>query len=338
MKTISHSNQLVHEFSRTVADVVVPGGGLHLLPQGGSERLEVMAGGRKAVFPIKAVLNPSRRLLDDRELTGAEPTLLLCPHIPTRLAADLARAGVNHADLNGRLFLSGKGFHWDREPKSIFYRAAQAVEPALFSPRTTRIIRALLAQRDRESWTQAELLERTQVASGLISRTLEKLVRERFLTVEASAKVKRYRLQDFDALLDHWREADVWWKRVTVRQYSLLERNETEIAARVINSLGAEEVVFTQWWAAWLRRPHTTPPLVSVYVRAGTRLPQAREVNSGGNLWLVEPEDEGVFQETQVVHGYRLAADVQIYLDLIGQGQRGPEAAVELRAWEGFGR
>jgi hypothetical protein len=304
--------------------------------------LEVKAAGQKAQFAIKPVLHPSRRLLDDPELSGSSPALLLCPHIPPPLAADLARAGINHADLNGRLFLHADGIHWDREPKRSTYRAAQAAEPDLFAPKTARLIRTLLAQRTKAGWTQAELVERTQVATGLASRVLAQLVRERFLEVEEPKTSKRgrlhYRLRDFDGLLDRWRAEDAWSRRTLVRQFSVLSNDLLQVAAEVRNQLGTDNVLLTQWLAAWLRRPHTTPPVASLYVRepVALKLPLSREVNAGGNLWLAVPKDEGVFQETQEAGGFRLVCDVQIYLDLIGQGLRGPEAAQELRLWEGF--
>jgi len=50
------------------------------------------------------------------------------------------------------------------------------------------------------------------------------------------------------------------------------------------------------------------------------------------------PEDRGVFQGNQLVDGFQLVCDVQIYLDLVGSGLRGPEAADALRQWEGFAK
>jgi hypothetical protein len=65
-------------------------------------------------------------------------------------------------------------------------------------------------------------------------------------------------------------------------------------------------------------------------------LPFGRRVDTGGNLWLIVPDDEGVFQETQEIAGFPLVSDIQIYLDLLQVGQRGPDQAEELRKWEGF--
>ena len=145
-----------------------------------------------------------------------------------------------------------------------------------------------------------------------------------------------------DALLDAWAAQDDWRKRTTVHQYSLLVNEPREIAARLKDFLGDSPHAFTQWIAGWLRHPYTLPPVVTAYVN---RFPDAaalekkllaRRVEDGGRLWLVVPKDEGLLRETQNVDGFTLAADVQIYLDLLRAGQRGDEQAAELRKWPDF--
>jgi len=146
------------------------------------------------------------------------------------------------------------------------------------------------------------------------------------------------------ALLDAWAARDDWQKRTTVRQYSLLETEPVQIARKLKEVLnGKQKPVFTQWFAANLRRPYTVPPAVSAYV---PRFPEsgdekslgARQVINGGSLWLILPRDQGVFLETQRVNEFTLACDAQVYLDLLQVGLRGPDQAKALREWEGFGK
>ena len=51
----------------------------------------------------------------------------------------------------------------------------------------------------------------------------------------------------------------------------------------------------------------------------------------GANLWLIVPQDEGVFDGAAQVDGLECAHPVQIYLDLLAHPERAPEAAQELR-------
>jgi len=305
----------------------------------GQSELRLEAGHEKSIFQIRPLLHPSRKLIKDRR----KNELLLFAHLPEPLATEFRAAGICHADLNGRVFIAVPGFILDRDPKGNRYRNPVS-EPDVFSAKTSRIVRALLSRRERE-WTQEELTTRTKVSRGLVSRILKVLVEEGQVERIAGDRPKaasiRYRMAEFDSLLDEWKSKDDWSARTTVQQYSLLTNDAEEIAATVRNAIGETKAVFTQWFAAHLRHPYTIPPIISAYVAEGRSLPElkfVRPVQTGGNLWLITPEDEGVFIETQECEGFRLVSDVQIYLDLVQMGQRGPDAAEALRAWDGFAR
>jgi hypothetical protein len=313
----------------------------------GLGELRIEAQNSKTILPIRPRLHASRQWLSSAAATKTDPApeLIVAPHVPEPLAADLRRAGISHADLNGRLFLKVPGLLLDRAPRSGRYRSP-VTAPDLFSAKTSRLARALLAHRDRR-WTQEELTIRTGLSRGLVSRVLAQLVEEAHVVREGigtRTSAARYVLSDFDRLLDAWKAADRWTARAQVRQYSVLTSDVGELATDVRELLRGKDGqlagVFTQWFAARLRQPYTDYAVVSVYVRKGVELALkfARPVSSGGNLWLIEPIDDGVWRETQEVDGFPLASDAQIYLDLLQVGQRGPEQAEALRNWEGFAR
>jgi len=52
-----------------------------------------------------------------------------------------------------------------------------------------------------------------------------------------------------------------------------------------------------------------------------------KEVESGANITLLDPYDEGVFYGTQVIEDIRIVSPLQIYLDLKSYKGRGEEAA-----------
>jgi hypothetical protein len=172
----------------------------------------------------------------------------------------------------------------------------------------------------------------------LVTRILKHLANEGLVEVAQRA----ISLKRPDVLLDAWAASDNWSRRTTVRQYSLLTSEAEETANQLLRHFPAgEPLVFTQWIAANLRHPYTTPPVVSAYVpllpdEQLERALNARRVPEGGTLWLVVPKDDGVFRETQRVGEFNLACDAQIYLDLLRAGLRGPEQAKALREWSGF--
>jgi hypothetical protein len=334
---------ILKTFARRIETWEITGVNLQISTlRGAAAELRLKARRQKALLSVRPLLHPSRKTLADPVGSGDGQFIIVSPHIPDDLASDYRKAAINHADLNGRIFIQTPWLLLDREPKGSGYRNPVS-EPDLFSLKTSRLPRALLSDRDR-TWSQGELDLRTQLSRGLISRILNELTLRGYVTRESKGTrhaAAAYRLADFDRLLDAWRAADVWRKRVAIQEYSLLTNDPKEIARAVRDALGAENIAFTQWFAAYLRHPYTTPPLVSAYVRSGLSLPElrfARPAPNGGNLWLIAPKDEGVFFETQECDGFGLVSDVQIYLDLVHMEQRGPDAAEALRAWDGFFR
>jgi|GEM_PF-831147 len=331
---------------------------------GGNElelRLE-FKGGEKYLLPILWSESPiSVRGWENHEFLDRN-TLILSPTITDRTAKVYRDVlGANHADLNGRLYLELGTIliDWDpREQQRFPEFNAVRREEALFSNKASRIIRLFLAdyrrlwisgdlreeaQGDRlRLWKQNELEQDSGISRGYVSRILQALVDQGYVEKKGlggRSGAAFYYLKDKERLLDDWQKEDNFRKRVMIVEYSVLEADPVRIASSVRDALDGQKFAFTQWFAAWLRRPTTTPPIVSLYVPSSVLewFDLGRRVSSGGNLQLLVAEDEGVFQYKQKADGFPLVCDVQIYLDLISMGNRGPEAARALREWEGFG-
>jgi hypothetical protein len=55
-----------------------------------------------------------------------------------------------------------------------------------------------------------------------------------------------------------------------------------------------------------------------------------KAVESGANVTLLEPGDEGVFYGSQTMDGIAIVSAVQVYLDLNRMGGRGDEGAAAI--------
>lgn len=336
--------QLCRLFSRLYGEDEFPRLRWQPAPGGDKVRLEVK--GRRRTLTLEPTLRPSRRLLETGDTDDSR--LVLAPVLGEQLAKDLRAAGINHADLNGKLYLNldEPALILDRPGGGARRFANPVSELDVFALKSTRLLRTLLARRD-VTWTQAALTERSGLSRGLVSRLVRALGAGGYLKPEIPATRQQagsWRLADFDRLLDAWRERDDWVARTHVQEYSVLTGDVQELAgnmhAALRGGLAAGDWAFTQWFAARLRRPYTDSPVVSVYVRRPVEpaLRFARPVDQGGNLWLIVPKDAGVLRETQTVQGFPLVSDVQIYLDLLQVAGRGPEQAEELRKGEDFVR
>jgi hypothetical protein len=283
-------------------------------------------------------LNPTARDVDRiADKSRSHPVLLIAPSLSDVLVGHCRVRGIQCADLNGRVWVQVGSVLIDRSPSGERRYRPLLTPPDPFQPKSSRLVRALLSHPDR-GWTQRDLIARTGLSPGLVSRLTRHLIREGW--VEEVDRVLN--LHRPGSLLDAWAAEDDWDKRTTLRQYSLLETDPERVARRLIQSFPSRQpIVFTQWFAANLRHPYTPPPVVSAYVPT---LPTvdvlkslgARSVGDGGTLWLIVPNDDGVFRETQRVGEFVLASDAQVYLDLLQVGLRGPDQAKALRDWVGF--
>ncbi len=338
-KVIQTSQDIEAVARRILADSEAPGFRLKPAKSGDWDIVaEVEVDGALHRFGVECKLRPTQREVEKlaSKRTGGLTPLLITVQATESLVHNCQRFGVSCLDLNGRIWLRAKGILVDRMGgnRLVQYRTAEL--PAnLFSLKGSRLSRVLLSFPGRQ-WRQGELAELSGLSQGLLSRLLKHASTEGW--VEGSRG--DWTLTDAERLLDAWKDADVWRKRVRVRQYSALEGDPSRLARRVMDSLTGE-VAFTQWFAAKLRFPYTDVPIVSVYT---DETPDAkfedalriREVSSGGKLWLITPRDAGVFQATRQVDDFPIVCDVQIYLDLLQVGLRGPDQAEAMRSWEGF--
>lgn len=294
--------------------------------------------GHSAAFVASCKLNPTASGLDEVKASagGKKHALLITVRLSESLVDQCRQRGVSCLDLNGRVWIKTPTLLIDRSPpaSALRYRLATP-DLRFFSPKSTRLPRALLHSPDR-TWRQSDLAGATGISQGLLSRLLNHASRQGWV----AGRRGDWKLANPVALLDAWEREDDFNKRVSLRQYSTLEIDLRDIARRLTDQTDGE-VAFTQWFAASLRLPYSDVHIVTVYRREfptddEQRALNCREVVDGGRIWIAVPRDEGVFKSIQRADGLPLVSDAQIYLDLIHAGLRGPEQARALREWKGF--
>ncbi len=282
-----------------------------------------------------AVLHLERYL---KQLPGKSPRygVLLAPFISQESAKLCEEAGIGYADLAGNARLSFDHIYIEtRSPENPFREKRET--RSLFAPRATRILRVLL-QGPLRPWKVTELAASTRVSLGSVSAMRQQLLAREWAADEPGG----LRVTKPDMVLDAWSKVDDWEKRTRTHEYSVLSSDPLQLAEKLQGVLRDESPVFTQWFAGWLRHPYTTPVVVTAYIKKFpdealiTEKLLARRVSASGGLRLVLPKDEGVFHPSQVVRGFELVSDVQIYLDLLRAGSRGDEQAQELQRWPDF--
>jgi len=141
-----------------------------------------------------------------------------------------------------------------------------------------------------------------------------------------------------DALLDAFREAYDFGKHAVARGH-IAARSGDVLLRRLAASLKRSNVehAATGLGAAWLSSGFAAFRLVTVYLREPASAAQLEEIGfreepRGANVWLVVPNDEGVFHGASEREGVPCVHPVQVYLDLKDHPERADEAATRLRS------
>jgi len=239
-------------------------------------------------------------------------------------------ARVGYLDLTGNAFLNFNGVLVDRRSGERPPRTKARLR-RLFSPKSSRILRALLEQPEQE-WTLARLAAEAAISLRTAHLVVNALEEKVFLEKRRGA----IRLQKPGALLDLWAENYRIDQHRQRTFYSFL-RDPRELAAKLGAHAASQHMpcALTLHSGAALVAPFVRSADVHAYVRGDVDgVAQAldlRPVETGGNTHLLVPNDDGVFYRTQVIEHIPVVCNTQLYLDLLHYPARGREQAEELR-------
>ena len=204
-----------------------------------------------------------------------------------------------------------------------------------FAPRSSRVARRLLMHPD-EPLTQRQLARATGMDEGYTSRVVGRLLEEGLIVRNAAGAV---RPTDPDLLLEAWQEAYDFTKHHVFRGH-VAARSGDALLHHLAASLNRASVLYaaTGLAAAWCLGPYAGFRTASVYLREEpspdlTAALSFREDARGANVWLVVPNDEGVFHGATTRRvGVACVHPVQAYLDLHAHPERAVDVARELRS------
>lgn len=237
-------------------------------------------------------------------------------------------AGNHRLDLPGMLRLEHRG----NEP---VYELPLA-KANLGTPEAARVIRALLLpEHTGRRWTQREIQSECQpkVSLGLVNKVVRYLRDEAFMEMQ---KDGGFKLRDPVKLLFAWRDAYRFDRNDRRGFFTLLQGKRLQDALVKLRSIDNGHVVYAAFSAAEFQAPHVRQPKTWLYISPSiedefrARL-EAKTVDSGENLIVLTPADDGVFYRLDGAKN-RLACTnaVQTYVDLYHAGGRGEEAAEAL--------
>jgi DNA-binding transcriptional ArsR family regulator len=240
-------------------------------------------------------------------------------------------------DTGGSLFIPARGAYVYIEkppPKTL-----QKTVRGLFRGKRSQVLHALL-MRHNDWFGVKELSELAEVSPATVSETLTALERFEWLTVKGQGPSKERRLTDPGALLDEWQKQTLAARRQSYRRFYVPSHDPEAIARQLADTCEHLdlEYVLTEQSAAQAYAPYlTSVSRVTCRLLSGRRANdlyaelEARPVNEGANLDVIETRSRGEFLFRERAGNLWLASPVQVYLDLLRSGGRGKEMAEHLR-------
>ena len=283
-------------------------------------------------FPF---VNLRNRLLDDGSRETRVP-VLAAAYVSPRMAELCKEHGWSWYDLAGncRLVVPGalyiertgnKPVHQRPKPRANLGTAASA-----------RVLRALLVpDHSGRRWTQTTLQKACEpgVSMGLVNKVVTYLREEAWLTLEQDG---RFFVPDAEGLIKAWAKEYRFDRHRQLSYFTLMKGNELD--GQLATLLGSNgKAAYAVFSAADFDAPNVRQNKTWLYVNDAALddfeiMVQAKRVDSGANIMVLIPEDDGVFYENRFRQGRSLGRTnpVQTWLDLKSVGGRGEEAAEAL--------
>lgn len=250
--------------------------------------------------------------------------IFMAPYISEQAAEICMKDGVGYLDFAGNCFISFGQVYIKETGKPNPFRTRRDLV-SLFSPKSSRVLRVLLNNSGRV-WKTQGLADEARVSLGQVANVKKLLLDREWIT-----KQDGFSLSAPWKLLEEWANVYTYRKNEVRNYYSLKSIPEIEAdLAKVCTEKGIEYAL-TGFSGAARFAPAVRYTRAMAYVY-NTRedvasLLNLKEVETGANVTLLGPYDEGVFYGTQKIEDIRIVSPLQIYLDLKGYRGRGEEAA-----------
>ena len=193
--------------------------------------------------------------------------------------------------------------------------------------KSSRVPTLLLAER-RRTWGVVELAEAADIAPSYAVKLLQDLVRAGWV----KGVERGYLLTQPRELLDSWAQAAVFGSRVSQKRF-VVAGDVVEVERRFVEAADhlRARYALTLFSGARRRAPFVRASVAHAYFEGNTARVAAeigaRPISEGGNLVLVEPDDDAVFLALQQAEGARVVSDARLYVDLFNFEARGREQA-----------
>jgi hypothetical protein len=251
--------------------------------------------------------------------------ILVAPYLSDTSRQICKDAGIGCIDLAGNAFLSFKKIYIDRSGIPNPFPAAR-LSKSVFSPKSSRILRVLLSDPTKR-WYVEEISQAAGISIGLTSRVKQALLEKEWIKGEK----KRFYLVKFEEVLDEWIKNYSYTKSQSFSFYSSLSEDQLEEAIK--KECIKRKCKYGLGLFSGARKVAPFVRFLRFFAYIGGDIEtiaknlKLKKVETGPNVTLLRPYDEGVFYALQNINSINVVSDIQLYLDLKSYKGRGEEAA-----------
>jgi hypothetical protein len=295
---------------------------LHVLISGRPANLivEVKSQGEPRLVRM-AIAQLGDRLKKSKDSYG----ILVAPYLSDASRKICKEEGIGCMDLAGNALLSFKKVFIDRSGNPNPF-AGTRISKSVFSPKSSRILRVLLSDPSKR-WYVKDLSKEAGISIGLTSRVKQALLSEEWIKEEN----KSFYLIKPEETLNQWGNNYSYDKNSGFSFYSGLSEDQLEAAIK--SECGKRKF---RYGLALFSGAKKLAPFVRFMrffsyidgdIETMVKALQLKKVESGANVTIFQPYDQGVFYGLQDINGIKIVSDIQLYLDLKSYKGRGGEAA-----------
>ena len=265
-----------------------------------------------------------------------------CPSLPRspspQGAKELLKSKrVGCYDSGGSLYLPAPAayLYIDKPPPKALTKSLRT----LFTGRRAQVLHALLVRHQR--WFGVtELAQQAMVSPATASQVLTELERFDWLEARGQGPSKERYLREPAALLDAWAKQLATIRPPILSRYYVPGAKAETLTARVghvFNVHGVQHAIShesaAQRYAPFLSNVSQVRVLALIDVNADAAIGdlEARVVNDGANLGIIDAKSSSELLAREQIDGLWLASPIQIYLDLLHGEGRSKEMAEHFR-------
>ncbi|OGS38295.1 MAG: hypothetical protein A2551_08235 [Elusimicrobia bacterium RIFOXYD2_FULL_34_30] len=251
--------------------------------------------------------------------------IVAAPYITEDSANICKENNIGFIDLAGNSYLKFGKVFIERKNFPNPYKEKRIVK-SIFTPKASRILRVMLLN-PKKNWQLGELAKESDISIGQAYK-----VKERMLSLEyVNEENKSIVLKKPESLLSKWAEYYNFKKNKMTDYFSF--GTPKEIENKIVEYCNKNNIKYamTLFSGAALVSPYARYNRVFVYIKENKddmiTVLGLKPVESGPNVTILEPFDDGIFYGIQNINGIGVVSNIQLYLDMVGYKGRGEETA-----------